>query len=96
MPRRVFPVRGRRVFVAGHRGMVGAAIVRALVRAGAGVLTAPWPGVDLRRQAETEAWLADARPDAVVLAAAETPLRPLWRHRRTAVSRALREGRTRA
>ena len=70
MPRRVFPVRGRRVFVAGHRGMVGAAIVRALVRAGAGVLTAPWPGVDLRRQAQAEAWLADARPDAVVLAAA--------------------------
>ena len=96
MPRRVFPVRGRRVFVAGHRGMVGAAVARALGRAGAAVLTAPWPGVDLRRQAETEAWLAEARPDAVVLAVAETPLWPLRRHRRTAVSRALREGRTRA
>ena len=70
MARRAFPVRGRSVFVAGHRGMVGAALVRALVRAGATVLTAPWPGVDLRRQAETEAWLADARPDAVLLAAA--------------------------
>ncbi len=68
--RRAFRVRGRCVFVAGHRGMVGAAVERALVRAGAAVLTAPWPGVDLRRQAQTEAWLADARPDAVVLAAA--------------------------
>lgn len=66
----MFPVRGRRVFVAGHRGMVGAAIVRQLDRAGADVLTAPWPGVDLRRQAEAEAWMAEAAPDAVVLAAA--------------------------
>ena len=65
-----FPVRGRRVFVAGHRGMVGAAVTRALAAAGAEVLTAPRPGVDLRRQAETEAWFAEARPEAVVLAAA--------------------------
>lgn len=65
-----FPVAGARVFVAGHRGMVGAAVARALTRAGAEVLTAPRPGVDLRRQAEAEAWLAAARPDAVVLAAA--------------------------
>ena len=70
MARRAFRVRGRCVFVAGHRGMVGGALVRALSGAGAQVLTAPWPGVDLRRQAQTEAWLADARPDAVVLAAA--------------------------
>ena len=65
-----FPVAGRRVFVAGHGGMVGAALARALGRAGAEVLTAPWPGVDLRRQTEAEQWLAAERPDAVVLAAA--------------------------
>ena len=68
--RDAFPIRGARVFVAGHRGMVGAAVARALTRAGALVLTAPWPGVDLRRQAEAEAWLDAARPGAVVLAAA--------------------------
>ena len=66
----VYPVAGRRVFVAGHGGMVGAAVARALARVGAEVLTAPRPGVDLRRQAETEDWLRAARPDAVVVAAA--------------------------
>lgn len=65
-----FPLDGRRVFVAGHRGMVGAAVCRALARGGAEVLAAPRADVDLRRQAETEAWLAAARPDAVVVAAA--------------------------
>lgn len=59
------------MFVAGHRGMVGSAIVRALrARADCDVLTAPWPGVDLRRQVETERWLDAERPDVVVLAAA--------------------------
>ena len=67
---RVFRAAGGRVFVAGHRGMVGAAVARALDAAGAEVLTAPRPGVDLRRQAEAEAWLGAARPDAVVVAAA--------------------------
>ena len=65
-----FPVAGKRVFVAGHGGMVGAEISRALGRRDAEVLTAPWPGVDLRRQSETESWLRGARPDAVVVAAA--------------------------
>jgi GDP-L-fucose synthase len=66
-----YPLAGRRVFVAGHGGMVGSAVVRALRRRGdCEVLTAPRPGVDLRRQDQTEAWLAAARPDAVVLAAA--------------------------
>ena len=58
------------MFVAGHAGMVGAAVARALDGAGAQVLTAPWPGIDLRRQAQAEEWLAAERPDAVVLAAA--------------------------
>ena len=62
---------GLRVFVAGHWGMVGAAMVRLLrERAECDVLTAPWPGVDLRRQEETERWLLAERPDVVVLAAA--------------------------
>jgi GDP-L-fucose synthase len=65
-----YPLAGRRVWVAGHRGMVGAAIVRRLEREDCEVLTVGREAVDLRRQAETEDWLAEARPDAVFLAAA--------------------------
>ena len=67
----LFPLAGLRVFVAGHRGMVGASVVRALrERADCTVLTAPWPGLDLRRQVEVERWLHAERPDVVVVAAA--------------------------
>ena len=65
-----FPLQGKRVFVAGHRGMVGSAIVRVLQQRGCEVLTAPRPGVDLRRQEEVESWMHSQRPDAVFLAAA--------------------------
>jgi len=61
-----------RIFVAGHRGMVGSAIVRRLEAGGYGnLVTAGREVVDLTRQAETEAWLAAQRPDVVVLAAAK-------------------------
>ena len=65
-----FPLAGKRVWVAGHRGMVGAAIVRRLGRTGCEVLTATRAEVDLTRQAETEAWIAARKPDAIFLAAA--------------------------
>ena len=65
-----FPLEGKRVFVAGHRGMVGSAIVRALRPRSCAVLTAPWPGVDLRRQEQVQRWMQSERPDAVFLAAA--------------------------
>ncbi|MCY3622917.1 MAG: GDP-L-fucose synthase [Gammaproteobacteria bacterium] len=60
----------KRIFVAGHRGMVGSAVVRALRGRRCEVATAPWPGVDLRRQEDAERWLKENRPDAVILAAA--------------------------
>ena len=65
-----FPLAGRKVFVAGHRGMVGSALLRRLERTGCEILTTTRREVDLRRQAETEAWLAAHRPDAVFVAAA--------------------------
>jgi GDP-L-fucose synthase len=65
-----FPLAGKRVWVAGHRGMVGAAVVRRLAREDCTVLTAGRSEVDLRRQAETEAWVAANRPQVVVIAAA--------------------------
>jgi len=65
-----YPLAGRRIWVAGHRGMVGSAVARRLAREGCEVLTADRTQVDLRRQGEVEAWLAEARPQAVVVAAA--------------------------
>jgi GDP-L-fucose synthase len=61
---------GRRIFVAGHKGMVGAAVVRRLASEHAELLVADRNALDLSRQTETEAWLRDHRPDVVVVAAA--------------------------
>ncbi|BBK34211.1 GDP-L-fucose synthase [Stella humosa] len=60
---------GRRVWVAGHRGMVGSALVRRLQGTGCEVLTVGRDTLDLRRQEPVERWLAETRPDAVILAA---------------------------
>jgi len=65
-----FDLAGRRVFVAGHRGMVGAALVRRLASERCEVLTADRRVLDLARQADTQDWLRDKRPDVVIVAAA--------------------------
>ncbi len=65
-----FTLKDKRIWVAGHRGMVGAAIVRRLGAEDCEILTAGRETVDLRRQVETEDWIAEARPDGIVLAAA--------------------------
>ncbi|MGH6901956.1 MAG: GDP-L-fucose synthase family protein [Geminicoccaceae bacterium] len=62
---------GKRVWVAGHRGMVGSALVRRLEREGAQILTVARRDCDLTRQAEVEAWLGRARPEVVIVAAAK-------------------------
>lgn len=67
----IYPLRGKRVFVAGHRGMVGAAVVRRLASEDCEVLTAGRDVMDLRDQAAVRAWMAAEKPDAVVLAAAK-------------------------
>ncbi|MDP2010845.1 MAG: NAD-dependent epimerase/dehydratase family protein, partial [Phenylobacterium sp.] len=66
----IYPLAGKRVWVAGHRGMVGAAVVRRLEAEDCEVLTCSRDEVDLRRQADTSAWIAKTRPDAIFLAAA--------------------------
>ncbi|HXQ50482.1 MAG TPA: GDP-L-fucose synthase [Stellaceae bacterium] len=66
----LFPLTGRKVYVAGHRGMVGSALVRRLARVGCEILIATHAELDLRRQRDTEDWLMAARPDAVFVAAA--------------------------
>ena len=65
-----YDLRGKRVWVAGHRGMVGAALVRRLARSGCEILTAGRDQVDLVRQDAVERWMARERPHAVLLAAA--------------------------
>src|SRR5262245_59282571 len=65
-----FELEGKKVWVAGHRGMVGSAIVRRLVKESCEIIVVPRTELDLRRQADVEDWLDTTRPDAIFLAAA--------------------------
>lgn len=65
-----YALSGKRVWVAGHRGMVGAALLRRLQAENCTLLTAPRNTLDLTRQAEVERWMDENRPEAVFLAAA--------------------------
>ena len=67
----LFELRGKRVWVAGHRGMVGAALVRRLASEGCEILTVARDKVDLTRQSEVERWMEDTRPQAIFVAAAK-------------------------
>jgi GDP-L-fucose synthase len=66
-----FDLRNKRVFVAGHRGMVGSAIVRLLSSERCTILTAGRQELDLRDQADVRTWFNRERPQAVFLAAAK-------------------------
>jgi GDP-L-fucose synthase len=66
-----FELRGKKVFVAGHRGMVGSAIVRRLAPEAIELLTVGRNEMDLRDQAAVFRWFAQNRPQAVFLAAAK-------------------------
>lgn len=71
MPEFSYSLEGKRVWVAGHKGMVGSAVVRRLARENCEILTVERSDVDLTRQAEVETWIRDARIDAIVMAAAK-------------------------
>jgi GDP-L-fucose synthase len=71
MARTPFELKGKTVFVAGHKGMVGAALVRRLAREDVELLTLSRSEIDLRDQAAVFAWFAKTRPQAVFLAAAK-------------------------
>ncbi len=66
----IYSLKGKKVWVAGHRGMVGAALMRRLASEDCELLTVTRDTVDLRRQAEVEGWLAEHRPEAVFIPAA--------------------------
>ena len=65
----LFDLRGKRVYVAGHSGMAGAAIMRRLASEDCEVLTADHAKLDLTNQAQAEEWMRRERPDAIFLAA---------------------------
>src|ERR1700685_2374799 len=66
-----FDLAGRRVWVAGDRGMAGSAIVRRLKRENCEIVTASRSELDLLRQSEVHAWMIGKGSDAVFLAAAK-------------------------
>ena len=65
----IFDLRGKRVFVAGHAGMVGAAIVRRLEREQCKIIAVSRHELDLRQSDAVERLMAQAKPDAVFVAA---------------------------
>lgn len=66
----MYDLTGKRIWVAGHTGMVGSALVRRLAREGCELITVTRSELDLRRQADVEQFVGDRRPDAIVIAAA--------------------------
>jgi GDP-L-fucose synthase len=71
MARTPFELKGKTVFVAGHRGMVGGALTRRLAAEDVTLLTAGRSELDLRDQAAVDKWFAERRPQVVFLAAAK-------------------------
>jgi GDP-L-fucose synthase len=67
----MFDLTGKKIFVTGHRGMVGSAIVRRLAGEGLEALTATRTELDLRDQAAVDAFMAREKPDVVVIASAK-------------------------
>jgi len=67
----LFDFKGRRVYVAGHHGMVGSALVRRLKSEACEILTADHAKLDLTKPEEVERWIDSAKPDAVIMSAAK-------------------------
>ncbi len=65
-----YALRNKKVWVAGHGGLVGKALVERLQNEDCEVVVAPRKTVDLRRQEDVEGWLRQARPQAAIIAAA--------------------------
>jgi GDP-L-fucose synthase len=65
-----YTLRNKKVWVAGHRGLVGSALMRRLRSEACELVTAPRDSVDLRQPDQVERWMAETRPQAVFLAAA--------------------------
>lgn len=66
-----YKLSGKRIWVAGHRGMVGSAIVRRLEQENCEIIVVGRDKLDLTDQAAVQNWMAGTRPDAVIIAAAK-------------------------
>lgn len=66
-----YDLKGKRIWVAGHRGMVGGAVVRRLEREDCEIITAGRDVIDLVNQKAVQDWMATNKPDAIILAAAK-------------------------
>jgi len=67
----MFDLTGKRIWVAGHAGMVGSAMVRLLEREDCEILTVPRRDLDLTDKAAVRQWMHDQRPQGVIVAAAK-------------------------
>ena len=67
----IFKIHGKKIWVAGHNGMVGKAIVRQLEKKNCDILTVDRQSLDLTIQQDVNNWLAHNKPDAVILCAAK-------------------------
>ncbi|MEM1018887.1 MAG: GDP-L-fucose synthase family protein [Sphingomonadales bacterium] len=68
----MYDLTGKRIWVAGHKGMVGSAVVRRIGKEPVDdILIASRQDADLTRQAEVEAWMEAHNPDAIIVAAAK-------------------------
>jgi GDP-L-fucose synthase len=65
-----YSLRGKKIFIAGHNGMVGAALARRLAGMECEILSVRREVLDLREQAATLGWISAQKPDVVVMAAA--------------------------
>ena len=63
-----FSLKGKKVWIAGHRGMVGSSLLRRLDQEDCDILKADF---DFRRQDDVEGWVSKNRPDVVIIAAAK-------------------------
>ena len=71
MSKAVFRLENKRVWVAGHRGMVGSALVRRLEREKCEIVTPDRIRLDLRNQRQVETWITETKPNVIFLAAAK-------------------------
>lgn len=67
----MYDLSNKKIWVAGHRGMVGSALVRRLQSEDCSVITATRQELDLKRQDEVEKFVQANEPDAIILAAAK-------------------------
>lgn len=71
MAEALFPLRGKRVFVAGETGLVGKSLLAQLQFKECEIISAPHADLDLRDAGETYEWLRAKKPDAIFVAAAK-------------------------